>query len=113
MVTLRLWMQESGYRLLHFFYPDFYIAQRCDELPDAPHPRRIYLVGESAEPWLIAFQCPCGCKNLIQLNTLKKAKPRWTYERHRFNRISLAPSVWRKVGCGSHFWIKKSQVSWA
>ena len=112
MLRLRLWMQEFGYRTLHLLYRDSYIAQRCDELPETLQEQRIYLIGESDKPWLIAFQCPCGCESFIQLNTLKEAKPRWTYQLHRFNRISLAPSVWRKIGCKSHFWIKKGNVVW-
>lgn len=112
MLTLRTWMQELRLRLLHLFFDTRYLAHRVGDLPEQIHERRIYLVGESEAPWLIAFQCPCGCGSLIQLNTLKEAKPRWTYEYHRFEHISLDPSVWRKVGCKSHFWIRKGKVVW-
>lgn len=112
MMTIRIWMQEFTLKFLHLFSRDRYLAQRIDELPEQVHKRRIYLVGESQEPWLIAFECPCGCNSLIQLNTLKDAKPCWSYELRRFGRISLKPSVWRKVGCKSHFWVRNGEIVW-
>lgn len=113
MLTIRSWMRELSLKLLHLFSGNRYLVQRSDELPEQVHERRIYLIGESAEPWLIALQCPCGCKSLIQLNTLKEAKPRWSYELHPFGRISLTPSIWRKVGCKSHFWVRNGKVVWS
>ena len=84
-----------------------------DEIPENICQRSIYIVGEKEQPWLIAFRCPCGCNNLIQLNLLKEARPRWNYVVSKKNKITVKPSIWRNVDCRSHFFIRKSKIKWA
>src|ERR1035437_8988242 len=81
-----------------------------DELPINVNDQTIYIVGDSKQPWLLAFKCPCGCKNLIQLNMLKNADPCWKYKITKKNKITISPSIWRTNGCKSHFFIRKSKI---
>lgn len=83
-----------------------------EEVPDAPADREVYLIGEGDHLWSAAFQCPCGCGALIQLNILRDAKPRWEVTRHSDGTVSLYPSVWRQVGCRSHFVLRQGIIEW-
>ncbi|WP_425571243.1 DUF6527 family protein [Novipirellula rosea] len=56
--------------------------------------------------------CPCGCKSRIQLCCIPGSRPRWTFDVHENNTITLHPSVWRTVGCRSHFFLRNGRVSW-
>ncbi|AYL96531.1 DUF6527 family protein [Mucilaginibacter celer] len=70
----------------------------------------IYIVGEANE-WLITMRCPCGCRRIINLNTLQEAKPCWIYQVEK-RKISLQPSIWGTDGCRSHFIIKNGSIEW-
>lgn len=83
-----------------------------DDLPEHVSDKSIYIVGGKEHPWLIAFNCPCGCNNLIQLNLLKDADPCWKYKVTKKKKINISPSVWRNTGCKSHFFIHKSKIDW-
>lgn len=83
-----------------------------DELPENVNEKTIYIIGDSSQPWLLAFNCPCGCHNLIQLNLLKDADPCWKYKVTRKKKINISPSVWRTTGCKSHFFVRKSKIDW-
>jgi hypothetical protein len=73
---------------------------------------RMYLVrSHERSRWLI-FLCPCGCKNVITLSLQKIHRPHWLLRQSRNVRPSLYPSVWRDVGCHSHFWISDGRVFW-
>ncbi|HMV07605.1 MAG TPA: DUF6527 family protein [Cyclobacteriaceae bacterium] len=84
----------------------------AEDLPKELDDRTVYIVGEKSNYWMLAFQCPCGCNETISLNLLKKVRPRWRFFT-RWSRINIYPSIWRKVGCGSHFYIKKGKVIWS
>lgn len=59
--------------------------------------------------WLM-FLCPCGCGEMIMLNTNKKyAPPCWTLTRETG---SIHPSVNQTTDCKSHFWIRNNKVEW-
>lgn len=62
----------------------------------------IYAVGGIENYWCLTFLCPCGCKEIILLNSLSNF-PTWSID----NRVpvSIKPSINRTVGCKSHFWI--------
>ena len=83
-----------------------------EEFPNNVNEKTIYIVGDIKEPWLLAFSCPCGCHNLIQLNLLKEAKPRWKFQIVNKSKITISPSIWRTSGCKSHFFIHKSKIDW-
>jgi hypothetical protein len=80
--------------------------------PDAIVEKIIYVVGERPHYWMLLFKCPCGCGEAIRLNTLRTASPSWKFH-IRWRRISVYPSVWRKVGCKSHFHVRKGKVRWS
>lgn len=83
-----------------------------DDLPYTPLDKIIYIVGEDDNYWMLGFNCPCGCNELIQLNLLEEASPSWSYSL-KADKISIKPSIWRNAGCKSHFFIHKGNVKWA
>ena len=92
--------------------PERFTLAVCDDLPEAFRARTIYAIGESGTYWQAAFLCPCGCGSLIQLPLTPDARPRWLLSIADGN-PTLKPSVWRTVGCKSHFFIRGGHVHWA
>lgn len=86
---------------------------RCSEVPENIDPTKMYLVGEGQYLWFAAFACPCGCGELVQLSLLADSRPRWRVEEHGDGTASLHPSVWRKRGCRSHFFVKRGLIVWS
>lgn len=84
----------------------------ADDLPDSLRPRIVYLIGENGHTWQAAMLCPCGCQAVIQLCLLADASPHWDYVVHRDGTVSLHPSVFRKIGCRSHFFLRSGRVVW-
>jgi hypothetical protein len=74
--------------------------------------RTIFILKEDIVADSIAFKCPCGCKEDIYLNLLPDADPCWTWSGLSARKISIYPSVWRRVGCKSHFFIRDGKVIW-
>ena len=87
-------------------------AEFADEVPDDLSPNYLYLVGENKHYWCAAMLCPCGCNAQIQLSLVKNDRPRWQFKVDHENRPSLFPSVWRTVGCRSHFILRHGGVVW-
>jgi len=83
-----------------------------DTPPDILPWRNIVLAREDHDDWAVGFLCPCGCGKKLELLLIKEAKPHWKLEIDESNRPTLHPSVWLKVGCKSHFWIRKGKVTW-
>lgn len=83
-----------------------------DSLPSRLPFRDIVLARDDGEDWCVGMQCPCGCGDTIELLVVAEARPRWDVRVGKDNRPTLHPSVWRKNGCGSHFWIRDGQVKW-
>jgi len=89
-----------------------YHYRNIDDIPTTDKENIIYVVQEGAEPETLVFICPCGCQDLVYLNLLRDAYPCWTFKIER-RKISIFPSILRKKGCRSHYWIKKGIVIWA
>jgi hypothetical protein len=89
-----------------------YKIEALPELPIKIDDKTIYIVGEHKHPWLLAFNCPCGCKSLIQLNLLKEADPCWHFMITNKKKINIYPSVRKINGCKSHFVIRKGKIEW-
>ena len=83
-----------------------------EELPAEIGDGALYILGEAETAWSIAFRCPCGCHALIQLNLLEDASPSWRLSREAQGSVTLSPSIWRQVGCRSHFYVRHSRVVW-
>ncbi|WP_246622445.1 DUF6527 family protein [Rhizobium laguerreae] len=58
------------------------------------------------------MRCPCGCGDMIELMILRGARPRWDISIDKAGHPSLHPSVWRKSGCRSHFWVREGRILW-
>jgi len=97
-------------RFLGWYKP--YQTVKLEDMPDYAEVETLYLVGEEGQYWFAAMRCPCGCKSIIKLSLLPTDRPRWIVEQHNNETVSLYPSVWRKVGCNSHFWFKNGVVHW-
>lgn len=89
-----------------------YSVQMVEELPDKLKSKTLYIVGEDGHLWFAAMICPCGCRETLQLGLLKDTSPRWTIETTRTGLPSLRPSVWRQVGCRSHFFLTNGRITW-
>jgi hypothetical protein len=96
--------------MLKFFTLFFkqYDYLKVEDLPEEFEHNVIYIVG-SPVCWVLAFVCPCGCKQIIQLNVLKDDYPCWKFSLYR-KRITIYPSIKRNTGCKSHFWIYRGKI---
>lgn len=83
-----------------------------EELPEQLDAQYVYVLGEGPHKWFVAMRCPCGCEATVQMSLLRDAKPRWRLVEHSDGTISLEPSVWRKVGCRSHFFLRRGFIHW-
>lgn len=81
--------------------------------PDKLADKTIYVVRNNKLYKWVLMKCPCGCNDLITLSLMKSHKPNWRIKFDLAKRISLSPSIWKKDGCRSHFFISKSKLKWA
>lgn len=92
---------------------DLWLVEHCEDPPEVPRPRRVYLVGDPGLQWAAAFLCPCGCRELVQLSLMRDDDPSWIAWGEPGAKASLHPSIWRVRGCRSHFFIKEGKIVWA
>lgn len=83
-----------------------------DTLPSKMPKRDLVLLTEGDEVWSAALNCPCGCGERIELMLINEARPRWSLRIDRQGRPTLHPSVWRRDGCRSHFFVRAGKVTW-
>ena len=88
------------------------VYARVDEFPDRLAAGTLYVAGEESYPWAAAMRCPCGCGDVITLNLLEQASPRWQVREGHRGTITIAPSIWRTKGCRSHFFIRSGGIHW-
>jgi len=104
--------------LAHLWHDLGEITQRkfriafLEELPPALAEHTAYIVGEGDHRWYVAMLCPCGCREVIYLNTRPDSHPYWRITEHK-RTISIEPSIWRQKGCRSHFFLRKGRIHWA
>lgn len=72
----------------------------------------VYHIGDEDWKWLLMLKCPCGCGDIIHLSLLEKSTQKWRLEQKDNNIFSIHPSVNRKVGCRSHFFITHNAIRW-
>jgi hypothetical protein len=70
------------------------------------------IVAPAKKPKWSMFLCPCGCRTVITLSLQPTKRPHWTFKRSWARRPTLYPSIWRDVGCFSHFFIEDGRVFW-
>jgi len=88
------------------------MVELVEDLPDQARSDVLYIAGEGGNVWAAAMICPCGCRDLIQLNLLQSVRPRWKAHEHENGGASLTPSVWQKKGCNSHFILRAGDIIW-
>src|SRR5580698_8418642 len=88
-----------------------YAIQRVLETPDRLKDCTLYLIGKP-KPWSAALLCPCGCMETIHISLLENDSPSWSLHIGQRNKPSLEPSIWRKEGCRSHFYLSRGQIVW-
>ncbi len=108
-----IWLLNCWRRLKGWWSP----ARRVriatgDTLPLEMPSRDLVVVRYAEEDWSVGFLCPCGCGESIELALLKEVSPRWDLTIDRKGLPTLSPSIWKKAGCKSHFWIKSGVVHW-
>jgi hypothetical protein len=79
---------------------------------EAVQPGVFYRVVRNDQSKWALFLCPCGCRSVITLSLQLAHRPRWTVHASKERRPSMRPSVWRDIGCLSHFWIEDGRVYW-
>ncbi len=94
------------------YFSSYYSFEIVGEIPNSIPAKQILVVSEGGQPDTLAFKCPCGCKSVIQLNLLQDAKPCWKYRVTANGEITISPSIWRKVGCKSHFFLRRGRIEW-
>ena len=82
------------------------------ELPEEPDPKVVYVLGEGHHRWFVSLLCPCGCGAMLQMSLLAQDKPHWRLAIHDDGTTSIHPSVWRHVGCHSHFFLRRGLIEW-
>ena len=82
-----------------------------EEIPAVIPSKKLICMLDEGQPWAAAMVCPCGCGDAIELMLLEGVSPRWDLSVDR-GLPTLRPSVWRNVGCRSHFWVKRGRIDW-
>ena len=93
------------------FRKDYHI-KIMNDIPEEIDSRTIFVVGDPDRPQYAVFLCPCGCGRRIELNLNPESTPRWKLQWHLLGTVSLSPSVWRRSGCWSHFFLKHNKILW-
>jgi Family of unknown function (DUF6527) len=94
------------------FSRNFFLIAVEGQFPAKLKKRMVYVLTEDQVPWQAAMICPCGCKAVLELNLLPDERPRWSYASDNEGRATLKPSVWRQVGCRSHFLLTGGKIQW-
>ena len=80
------------------------------ELP-AKLGRSLYVVGGDTPKWAV-LQCPCGCRDTIDVNLMRSRSPVWKIS-IKDGRPTFHPSLWvPKEKCGAHFWVRDGKIIW-
>lgn len=107
------WLFGKESKQARYAQPPYALELVEGSFPKILHPRVVYVLTEDGDPWEAKFICPCGCGAELELNLLPDTRPVWRVAQGVDGRVTLHPSVWRKVGCRSHFWIRDGAVLWS
>lgn len=100
----RLWDRYGPARRL--------VVLEGDTLPKQLPNRDLVLTRDDGDDWSVGMRCPCGCGDSVELTILEEVRPRWDVTVDSAGRPTLHPSVWRKNGCRSHFWVRRGRIYW-
>lgn len=88
------------------------VRLEADVAPDRMPPRHLVLLTDGSEEWSVVMLCPCGCGDRVELPLFAEARPRWNLRTDSRGRATLHPSIWRKDGCRSHYFLRAGRVTW-
>jgi hypothetical protein len=83
-----------------------------EQLPQQLSGYIVYIIGLEGNEWLAEMVCPCGCGAIVFLNLLQDEFPNWKWHVNADGNVTLSPSVWRTVGCKSHFYLRNGEIQW-
>ena len=110
------WIPEvTGYAIgvmRHLFRRPYKAVVREGIMPRLIAPKTLYILNEDGEPWQATMRCPCGCGASLHMNLIPDEKAVWRAKVEADGTGTLHPSVWRQVGCRSHFFKKKKKIRW-
>ncbi len=99
--------------LLRFNYIDFAtVTVESQPLHSEIPSKTVVIVGGMDWAKWAFMKCPCGCNEVLTLSLMKSYSPNWSIKVDKLNRITLTPSVWKKDGCYSHFFVKRGKLIW-
>lgn len=101
---LRSFVPEKGTR-------SFRVIRVADR-PSLLAANTLYLVGDDSLCWFAALRCPCGCGDEIVVSLLTTDRPHWKLQLSIDGSPTLSPSVWRRKGCRSHFFLREGLIQW-
>jgi len=96
-----------------FFSPTYGLERVNGQLPLRLKSHVLYIMEEDNYMEEAAMLCPCKCGAVLHLNLLPDDKPCWKLAKYKDGTPSLHPSIWRQVGCRSHFFLKHGKIIWA
>ena len=105
-------LRDSLRSLLRRDVKPSFVTRIVSDVPERLDAGLIYLVGEDGHYWQVALNCPCGCHAVIHLNLVPPGPPLWGARLYEDGRLTISPSIWRSVGCYSHFWIRRGHLMW-
>lgn len=106
------WLSRTWDWVRGFFRRDLRLIDvHADEVPEKIARGKLLRMIDVGEPWAVAMTCPCGCGEIVELSLSKASRPHWKLRLDK-GKPTLSPSVWRNVGCKSHYWVRRGQVHW-
>lgn len=105
----RVWDRARAWRPFVRRYRAFFV----EDLPDHLDQNKLYIVGEPTCAHYAAMSCPRHrCSTILTMNLLPDDKPLWQLALNKKGLPSLNPSVWRRVDCGCHFFLRNGRLEW-
>lgn len=106
------WIQRAWRQLADRWQYDLKVVEVTGNAPpnDLSN-KQLARLSSGGQAWAAVMLCPCGCGDSIELMLLKAMDPHWELDIDR-GLPTLRPSVWRRVGCRSHFWVKRGRIVW-
>jgi hypothetical protein len=107
------WLRQLFAKLRNFILQKRRIRPRSvGVLPAVLDELTLYIVGQNGHQWHVVMVCPCGCESTLFMNLLPDEDPCWKISQHADGTASLHPSIWRKIGCKSHFFLRHGLIQW-
>lgn len=99
-------------KVLHFWGKRYLAVFVAGDLPATLRKNIVYVVLDDGEPWYLSLICPCGCKSVLHMNLLPDERPCWGVCDQKDGTVTIEPSIFRGVGCKSHFWVRRGKIEW-